>query len=330
MWQPAKLRAFVFLAAVVLGPAIAPAALPAGEPGKQDAQPGQAKRRFDGLYVIMCSDGGKCLDAIAADADKNCCVVQGWQFLNTPNQLWRLEPVDESGRAFKVVSVASGKVLDLEAGTAGQDGGAVQLYDYLGLKNQQWELKGRGDNVYVLRNCAAGKVLDLAAGETAKDGAKVQGWEDLGTDNQRWLLRLEGAASAGSQDLPGASAPPDTAVETVLPLSQGQADPEMRIVWTDPNRGPDAKPLRLGDIVRFEYPGAGREIAWSRGAAAGGLEALVLPRPDLVYRVYRAGEPNGVPRFIREVPLADEKQPFWRPRDKNRMPVPLVSSHWSC
>ena len=52
---------------------------------------------------------------------------------------------------------------------------------------------------------------------------------------------------------------------------------------------------------------------------------MIIPRSDVVYRVYRQREQNSVPRLICETPVADAKTKtfFWRMQDKNRMPVPL-------
>jgi Ricin-type beta-trefoil lectin domain-like len=162
--------------------------------GAGDAAALPARYEFSGVYVVMCQERGKCLDASAQDIGSNGCSIQLWQYLNQSNQRWEIRPVPGGNNIWKLVSCASGKALEVESTSATKDGGKVQLCDYLEGKNQHWEIRHLGDGVYSIKSCASGKVLDASAsapdqlGHRLHDGTKVQVWDDLETANQRWML----------------------------------------------------------------------------------------------------------------------------------------------
>jgi hypothetical protein len=153
--------------------------------------------------------------------------------------------------------------------------------------------------------CSGGKTVDPAgSGNGASSGSG------------------EGSGTSDSTDKAGTATRPT--VETFSPLDKLSESADLRIVWIDPERSTEAKLFKQSDLVRFEYPGSKGEILWSNRLGTGGLDALVLPRPDLVYRIYRPVEQGGVPRVVGEVPVLGKEGPdFWRGRDRSMMPVPF-------
>jgi hypothetical protein len=94
----------------------------------------------------------------------------------------------------------------------------------------------------------------------------------------------------------------------------------MRVVWIDPDRAKECT-AKQSDVVRLEYPGLGRELSWSN--KEGGLDALVLPRPDADFCIRRPGP--GVAKVVCQISVRgkDNKPGFWRERENGMMPVPL-------
>jgi len=95
------------------------------------------EERSDGNYVIR-SDSS----AFALDVERGKDRIQLYDRLGTPNQKWRIEPVqpDTAEPVYKIVSVESNKVLDADIAN-GIQGAKVQQSDWYGGQNQQWRIE---------------------------------------------------------------------------------------------------------------------------------------------------------------------------------------------
>jgi hypothetical protein len=108
-----------------------------------------------------------------------------------------------------------------------------------------------------------------------------------------------------------------------------EPDSPWRVVWLDRTRAdwPKERDIRLGDLVRYEFPGGGHEYVWTD--RTGGIDAQFYPCPGLLYRLLRVSQEGDVPRFACELPVdgggdGDKPGSFWRYRGKTLLQVPLV------
>jgi Ricin-type beta-trefoil lectin domain-like len=95
------------------------------------------EERSDGTYVIR-SDSS----AFALDVERGKDRIQLYNRLGTPNQKWRIEPVqpDTAEPIYKIISIQSNKVLDADI-AKGIQGAKVQQSDWYGGQNQQWRIE---------------------------------------------------------------------------------------------------------------------------------------------------------------------------------------------
>ena len=99
----------------------------------------------DGLYQIVSSRSGKCLDVhknATDDGNRNGAWVQQYECMGLyqKNQLWRLNPI-EGG--YQIISVNSGKCLDLDIARSPTDGTQIQQWECYGpqQRNQIWKIQ---------------------------------------------------------------------------------------------------------------------------------------------------------------------------------------------
>jgi hypothetical protein len=95
------------------------------------------EERSDGAYVIRSDSSG-----FALDVERGKDRIQLYNRLGTPNQKWRIEPVQPDTREpiYKIISVESNKVLDADI-AQGIQGAKVQQSDWYGGQNQQWRIE---------------------------------------------------------------------------------------------------------------------------------------------------------------------------------------------
>lgn len=152
-----------------------------------------------GIYEIKARHDGKVLDAPGSD---NLSRLQQWQWLNGPNQHWKIDMVEsgyyDSGNNwvppyYRFTNQANGKVMDLRDGST-SDGGIVQQYDWLNNDNQKWQIQEVGGNYYKIISKAtstnSGQRSVEVEGASLDDGHPVQTWRFLAYHHQEWQFVL--------------------------------------------------------------------------------------------------------------------------------------------
>jgi len=146
-----------------------------------------------GLYELVATHSGKCLDVSREALDDAAPVIQ-WTCHGTENEHWRLESTGDG--FFRVIANHSGKALDVNGASLDDAAGVIQ-YAPNGGWNQQWQFERIADNVYTLRARHSGKALDVY-GASTDDGARIIQWPSNGGRNQQWLLRPVAAGAPPS------------------------------------------------------------------------------------------------------------------------------------
>jgi Ricin-type beta-trefoil lectin domain-like len=172
-------------------------------------------------YKIISVQSDKVLDAVGGmQATENGTELQQWDWNNTANQQWFIEPshnrldvdalikeIDELTKPhgdplilepvkhfvsgpYRIRSVLSGKVLDVTGGPAAVANGVrIKLYQWLKGQNQIWYIENQPDGTYVIRSSSSSLVLDVQGGPDAqRDGDRIQQFPFQGTPNQKWRI----------------------------------------------------------------------------------------------------------------------------------------------
>ncbi|MEZ4865471.1 MAG: S8 family serine peptidase [Caldilineaceae bacterium] len=142
-----------------------------------------AKVTFDGIAVLTAVHSGRVLDVAAGNMGDGANVLQ-WDYHDSANQKWRIEPMAAGG--YQLVSVNSGKCLDV-AGNSTGDGANVLQWTCHGGANQQWRLESLTGGIYQLVAVHSNKCLDVASASPA-NSANVQQWTCNGTTAQQWRV----------------------------------------------------------------------------------------------------------------------------------------------
>ncbi|HXU30015.1 MAG TPA: RICIN domain-containing protein [Thermoanaerobaculia bacterium] len=125
--------------------------------------------------------------ACVARADSaNGAPTHLWDFVNVPDQKWRIE--DAGQGYYRLKAQHTQKCLDLANGDSAP-GAKVQQWDCTAgyNANQLWRIEKVNDDAWRLRPKASGNCLD-AAGFGTTNGTQVYAWPCTWADNQYWYI----------------------------------------------------------------------------------------------------------------------------------------------